>query len=142
MRERIRIGVALLGISLLPGCVVTKQTYGPDGRTAVSMNCSGIAMSWASCYEKAGAICGARGYDVLAVNGETGAVIVANPQGAFGSTVLNRTMMVACKERQNPAPAAAPAAASQSQSQPQVAAKCATRVISAGGKPVPEEEQC
>lgn len=101
--------LALLICLSISGCVVTKQTYAPDGRTAVSMNCSGIALSWASCYEKAGAICGARGYDVLAVNGETGAVITANPQGAFGSTVLNRTMMIACK---SPAPVSAAAPSS------------------------------
>lgn len=120
------------------GCVVTKQTYGPDGSAAYSMNCSGIAMSWASCYEKAGALCGARGYNVLAVNGETGAVIVANPQSAFGSTVINRTMMVSCKTSEAAAPsqgAAKPAASSTDD-------KCVTRVISAGGKAIPKEEQC
>lgn len=121
------------------GCVVTKQTYGPDGSAAYSMNCSGIAMSWASCYEKAGALCGAKGYNVLAVNGETGAVIVANPQSAFGSTVINRTMMVSCKAREQSPPAqpsAKPSAAATSDE------KCAVRVISSGGKPVPKEEQC
>lgn len=140
MRSKL-IGVIAVAV-VTSGCVVTKQTYGPNGQAAVSMNCSGIALSWASCYEKAGALCGARGYDVLAVNGETGAVIVANPQGAFGSTVLNRTMMVACK---GPASAAAaPHAQPAPQAKPADSAvdECRTRVISAGGKAIPKDEQC
>lgn len=131
----IRLTILAAGL-VIGGCVVTKQTYGPDGRTAVSMNCSGLAMSWASCYEKAGALCGARGYDVLAVNGETGAVITANPQGAFGSTVINRTMMIACKGPAAPA-ARAPAVPSAPETD-----ECRTRVTSAGGKPIPKDEQC
>ncbi len=135
-----RLSLAICVIPLLAGCVVTKQTYGPDGRVALSMNCSGIALSWASCYEKAGAVCGARGYDVLAVNGETGAVITANPQGAFGSTVINRTMLVSCKGE---SPVETPRAkkvvpTGVMPGEPD----CQTRVISAGGKPVPPEEQC
>jgi hypothetical protein len=54
-------------------------------------------MGWDSCYKKAGDTCRELGYDVLAANGETGAVITANPQSAFGTSIMNRVLLVACK---------------------------------------------
>lgn len=124
-------------------CTTSRQTFGPDGRTASSITCSGLALTWANCYEKAGAICGARGYDVLAVNGETGAIITANPQGAFGSSVINRTMLVSCKtelKTQSASPAE-PKKVRPTGAMPG-SPDCPTRVVSAGGNPIPPEEQC
>jgi hypothetical protein len=88
--------IAVVALSLV-GCAVTKRTFAPDGREAMSINCSGWAMGWDACYKKAGDICRSDGYDVLAVNGETGSVVTANPQSVFGGTIMNRVMLVACK---------------------------------------------
>jgi len=133
-----------IGIPLIAGCAVSKQTFGPDGRTASSINCSGLALAWGACYEKAGAICGTRGYDVLAVNGDSGAVVTANPQGAFGGSVITRTMVISCKGAGAGEQGAAATGAAKryvSGAMPG-SADCPVRVISAGGKPLPPEEQC
>jgi hypothetical protein len=120
--------------ALLVGCATSRQTFGPDGRQAFSLNCSGLALSWGACYEKAGAICGARGYDVVSVNGDSGAIVTASPQQAFGSSVITRSMVVSCKGEKKTAPPVAKAI-----EVPDV--KCTTRVVSSGGQPV-QDDRC
>ncbi|RMT83099.1 putative Lipoprotein [Pseudomonas savastanoi pv. nerii] len=44
----------------LTGCATASNTYLKNGRQGLSIDCSGEAMSWASCYEKADASCGYR----------------------------------------------------------------------------------
>jgi hypothetical protein len=128
----ILVSAAVIAIS---GCAVTKRTFAPDGREAVSINCSGWAMGWDSCYKKAGDICQSAGYDVLAVNGETGTVVTANPQSAFGGTIMNRVMLISCKASE------APKSASVQKAYIEVDGQCRTRVVSAGGHPV-EDDRC
>ncbi len=82
----------------LAACANVTPTYGPDGHQAFALNCSGLARSWNRCLEAAGDKCGTRGYRVIAVNGDSSAVVVANPQAAFGASVVNRTMEVECRE--------------------------------------------
>lgn len=82
----------------LAGCAVSSQTYAPDGRRAYSLNCSGMALTWGACYEKAGDICGPAGYDVLAGGSESGAVIGGGSGGFFGGSTASRNMLVACKK--------------------------------------------
>ncbi|EOI3469033.1 hypothetical protein ACMSWU_002137 [Cronobacter turicensis] len=89
--------LTLIAVFLLSACASSSKTYGPDGRVAYSLTCSGIARDWGMCLSKAGDICGAQGYDVLSVNGDSGAVITANPQSAFGGTTISRNMLVSCK---------------------------------------------
>lgn len=125
-------GLVLLAGS---GCATSRQTFGPDGRQAFSLNCSGLALSWGACYEKAGSICGARGYDVVSANGESGAVVTANPQSAFGSSVISRSMVVSCK-------GAVPSQKETAGRPASTDGDCRTRVISSGGKPIPKDEQC
>ena len=83
---------------LLTACASSSKTYGPDGKEAYSITCSGLARDWGNCLSKAGDICGTRGYNVLSVNGDSGAVITANPQMAFGGTTISRNMLVSCKK--------------------------------------------
>lgn len=80
----------------LSGCAVSKQTYGPDGSTTHSINCSGTALTWGACYEKAGELCGAAGYTVITSSQDQGASAVATNAGFFASSIMNRTMMVKC----------------------------------------------
>jgi hypothetical protein len=49
--------------------------------------------SWNGCYQRAGEICGKRGYDILQQSGEKGFVA----SGDFASTTNNRTMVIRCK---------------------------------------------
>jgi hypothetical protein len=89
----------LLGALLvLGGCASSSKTYTADGREGYSLNCSGTARNWGACLEKAGDLCGTRGYDVLERSGDEGAVVSANQYGAYGSTTRTRTMLIACKK--------------------------------------------
>ncbi len=44
-------------ITLMSGCANSSRTFGPDGREAHSIDCSGLARTWGMCLEKAGDIC-------------------------------------------------------------------------------------
>ena len=94
--------ITLLALVILTGCASSTTTYLPDGRQGYSLNCSGTARTWGMCYEKAGEICGATGYDVVLQNGETGETVSGSATGSsaniFGSSLHFRTMTVACKD--------------------------------------------
>jgi hypothetical protein len=53
--------------------------------------------SWATCYEKAGELCGPAGYDVIQQTGEGGVYGQGGNGGGFVSTTNNRSMIVNCK---------------------------------------------
>lgn len=91
--------LVLLGTvaATLAGCAVASKTYGPDGREAHAINCSGSALTWSACMAKAGDICGAKGYEVLDRAGEGMSVIGAGGGGLFGSSSYNRSMVVSCR---------------------------------------------
>lgn len=81
----------------LTGCAVAHKTVTPDGRQGISINCSGSAMAWNQCYEKAGEQC-PHGYDVLSKDGDGGNATAAGGGGFFGAGVSNtRSMLIACK---------------------------------------------
>lgn len=92
-RNAFAIGVALL----LSGCAFASKTYGPDGRESFSIKCNGLANSWATCEEKAGSLCGTRGYEIVSRTGDRGEIITANSSGAYAVPVMMRAMMVTCK---------------------------------------------
>jgi hypothetical protein len=73
--------IGCVTLLVLTGCASSSTTFGPDGRPAHVLNCSGWARTWGHSYEKAGQICGARGYEV-----------VSRDEGG-----LSRSMTVACK---------------------------------------------
>jgi hypothetical protein len=91
------VRLALLGFIFLAGCTTAKVTRGPDGREAHSINCSGTANSWNACYEKAGELCGARGYDVVDKTGDTGSTFNAGAGWATGTSFATRTLLVSCR---------------------------------------------
>lgn len=89
-------GVAFAGV-LLSGCAVAHKTVMPDGRHGLSINCSGSAMSWNSCYEKAGDQC-PQGYDIISKDGDGGNAVAAGNSSFWAAGAANtRTLMVACK---------------------------------------------
>ncbi|MBU9259075.1 hypothetical protein KTD13_01775 [Burkholderia multivorans] len=106
---------ALISAALLSGCASVSRTYGPDGREALTLNCSGLARNWGMCYKAAGDRCGSAGYDVLGRGGDGGYVSsgygsgggqFANGSGSFGgnfggfgSSVITRTLIVQCRGR-------------------------------------------
>ena len=93
-----RLTVVLLSVVLAAGCASSRETYTSEGKRGHSLNCSGTARNWGMCYEKAGEICGSKGYVVLEKTGEQGAMAAANPQGGFATTTHSRSMVIQCKE--------------------------------------------
>lgn len=106
--------VILLLCIMLAGCASASHTYGPDGRDAYSLNCSGAARTWGMCLEKAGDLCGTRGYEVLQASSEEGFIAAANAGASisgnranfagsgssafFAGTTHSRSMLIACKK--------------------------------------------
>jgi hypothetical protein len=88
MRHVWQVLVVVIALAV-GGCASTSKTYDAQGREAYTLNCSGWARSWAMCQEKAGNLCGSRGYTVTAQSEE--------PLFAGGILTSSRTMMVTCR---------------------------------------------
>lgn len=82
----------------LAACTSASKTHTPDGKVGHSINCSGNFTSWGGCYEKAGALCGAKGYTVLAGGTEHGAAVGGTQGSFFGGTTATRNMLINCKD--------------------------------------------
>ncbi len=90
--------VAVVAALALSSCATAKKTYTSDGREGYTITCSGQALSWGECYQKAGEICGNKGYDTLSQSGDQGSTVVANQFGLYGGAVITRSLVVACKQ--------------------------------------------
>jgi len=88
---------ASLGLTAIVACATSATTYGPDGRVAHAIQCSGAVLTWGDCFRKAGEICKEAGYDVVSGNGESGTVVSATAYGAFAAPPMNRSLVVSCK---------------------------------------------
>ena len=92
---------ALAVALLLAGCASATKTYTQDGKEGFVLNCSGTARNWGMCMEKAGELCGTRGYEVLSRDGEQGFLAGGSASGnsaSVGASSLHyRTMVVRCK---------------------------------------------
>ncbi|OQY00498.1 MAG: hypothetical protein B6I26_07980 [Desulfobacteraceae bacterium 4572_130] len=82
----------------LGGCAIAKKTYTSNGKEGYSINCSGSALNWGMCYEKAGKICGSAGYEVLQKSSDQGNIIAGNQFGIYGGSLINRSMIIKCKK--------------------------------------------
>jgi hypothetical protein len=103
-------GACALGAMILTGCVSSQETYNADGSKGHVISCTpawtgGIVgsianaqTSWGTCFQKAGEICGARGYAVLARSDEPTFSAMASQYGASAATSNNRMMIVRCGE--------------------------------------------
>lgn len=81
-------------IALVAGCATASKTYTSDGKEGYAIDCSGSALNWSMCYEKAGELCGAKGYEVLEKSGDKGSMVTAGQHGLFGGSVINRSMII------------------------------------------------
>jgi|SRR5882724_1705471 len=84
-------------LPLVSGCASASKTYGPDGREVFVLNCSGWARSWGMCYEKAGELCGPRGYQVIGRDEQNSMIGSAGGGSAMVAPVQHRNMMISCK---------------------------------------------
>ena len=82
-----------LSVVVVAGCAGSRTTYGPDGSEMHSINCSGWARNWGMCLEKAGELCGPRGYQVVNRSGDSPGMLVT---GSSAAPVISRTMLVKC----------------------------------------------
>ena len=89
--------LAIFSIVLLISCATSKQIYTPDGKLGYSIDCDGTALSWGHCFEKAGEICGAKGYDVINKSGDQGAMVGGSSSGFYGGSLMKRNMVISCK---------------------------------------------
>ncbi len=90
-----------LALILISSCASTSETYAPDGSKAHAINCSGTARNWGMCYETAGNICGAKGYEVLSKSENPDSAIIVGRGGvyeAFASSKFQRSMVITCGE--------------------------------------------
>jgi hypothetical protein len=86
---------------LLTGCAMSKQAYLPDGRLGHSISCDGSAVGMNVCFEKAGELCGARGYDLVSREGQivpfgTASVSASGGFATYGA-MNTKSILVACK---------------------------------------------
>jgi len=91
--------VLIIALVFIGGCATAKQTYTADGQQGHSINCSGSALNWGMCYEKAGELCGENGYEVLEKTGDQGAMATAGQFGLFAGSIINRSMIIKCKKK-------------------------------------------
>ena len=93
-----RIITILICLLVLVGCATAKKTYTSDGQEGYVIDCSGSALNWGMCYEKAGQLCGENGYIVLEKMGDQGAMVSGTQFGIFGGSVINRSLIIICKD--------------------------------------------
>lgn len=90
----------------MSGCAISSDMYLADGARGYSVSCNGSANSVSNCFQKAGEICGAKGYTLLNREGEANqyglTTASANQsQGALVSQhgmIVTRSIMIKCKE--------------------------------------------
>ncbi len=63
------VGIILLTLTI-SACAIVNETYMPDGSKGYSISCDGAAVGINVCFEKAGNICGATGYDIITREGQ------------------------------------------------------------------------
>lgn len=61
---------AIALVVLLVGCATSREMYLPDGSKGHNISCDGSASSMGNCFQKAGELCGSKGYFVLNREGQ------------------------------------------------------------------------
>ena len=89
--------LALFAFAALGGCATASNTYLADGKQGLSIDCSGEAMSWAKCYEKAEASCAGTGYNIIGTDGTPALAEQDKTLGVDVGNFKSRTIVVACK---------------------------------------------
>lgn len=100
----------ILSVFTLSACITSKPMHLPDGSLGHSITCGGQIYAFSDCFEKAGELCGAKGYDIVNANGEilpyshSSGSIAGNKAGFAGGfqsqsgAFVNRSLFVKCKK--------------------------------------------
>ncbi|MEK1938895.1 MAG: hypothetical protein AAAB16_00855 [Pseudomonas sp.] len=86
-------GALLIALS---GCATVNETITKDGNEALSIDCSGQALKWEHCYEKAMQSCPS-GYDVVGKKGRADAAPDDRVLGLEPGDYAYRSLVVTCK---------------------------------------------
>jgi len=89
--------LAISAILALGGCATVSDTYLANGEQALSIDCSGEAGSWASCYEKAEASCAGTGYRIIGTQGTPAPGENDKTLGVDVGNYKSRSVVVVCK---------------------------------------------
>jgi hypothetical protein len=87
---------ALIAVLALAGCATASPTYLKDGQHGLSIDCSGEAMKWQQCYDKATSSCASGQYNVIDRNGVPVAADNQSMTADLGN-YKNRNMVITCK---------------------------------------------
>lgn len=87
---------ALIAVLALAGCATASPTYLKNGQQGLNINCSGEAMKWQQCYDKAVTSCDSGQYKILARNGVPVAADDQSITADLGN-YKNRSMVITCK---------------------------------------------
>ncbi|EJM62388.1 hypothetical protein PMI30_04706 [Pseudomonas sp. GM50] len=87
----------LIAVLALSGCATSETTYLKNGEQGLSIDCSGEANAWASCYEKADASCAGTGYRIVGTDGTPSTKESDKTLGADVGNYKNRSVVVVCK---------------------------------------------
>jgi hypothetical protein len=87
----------LITVLALGGCATTEQTYLGNGQQGLTIDCSGEANSWATCYEKADVSCAGTGYNIVGTDGTPALKESDKTLGADVGNYKNRSVVVTCK---------------------------------------------
>lgn len=112
---KLNIPICIISILILCSCTVAKEVNLPDGSKGYSISCGGTLNSFASCFNKAGEMCGNKGYQILDKSGEEIPYVQANSNlggawtnlggGVSGSSdfyagkFVNRDLFIRCGKK-------------------------------------------
>jgi hypothetical protein len=96
----------MLSACFLGGCVTASEVRLADGSMGHNIQCGGTARNFSHCLERAGEICGARGYQVVTREGDTvpfgiaGGSATGQQAGfyAHSGAIASRNLFVKCKQ--------------------------------------------
>ena len=89
--------LALTAVLALAGCTTSSDVYLKNGEQGLTIDCSGEANSWASCYEKADASCAGTGYRIVGTEGTPSLKESDKTLGVDVGNYKNRSVVVVCK---------------------------------------------
>ncbi len=81
----------------LSGCATAEKTYLNNGQQGLTIDCSGEANSWATCYEKADASCAGTGYNIIGTDGTPSVPESDKTLGVDVGNFKGRSVVVVCK---------------------------------------------
>jgi hypothetical protein len=76
-------GMVIALVAMLGACTSAREIYLPNGSLGHDIRCDGFANRMENCFQRAGEICGAKGYDLV------------TPQGIY---IGVNSLFVRCKE--------------------------------------------